>query len=152
MIIAVSSGSFLTACSTNDKKDNSASSTTELLKESSGQEMTQTSTDDHQTRSKFTAILIDDASENEDTQKTIRLSLSEVKAIEDPENILPMMQSNGVILNVTTEQFGEETSLATLKKGTEISFVLNGLPIMTMSIPPQIPGSAVDQVTINEVR
>lgn len=148
-MIAGSAGILLAGCSKNNTKPNTTVSTTELSKESSGQKMTETTSETPQTRSEFTAILSDDAIENKDAQKTIRLALDEVAAVKDPETILPMMQNDGVILNVTKEQLSKDSDLTTLKKGTKITFILTGLPVMTMSIPPQIPGNSVEQVIVN---
>ncbi|EOL46064.1 hypothetical protein RV11_GL001210 [Enterococcus phoeniculicola] len=148
-MIAGSAGILLAGCSKNNTKPNTTVSTTELSKESSGKKMTETTSETPQTRSEFTAVLSDDATENKDTQKTIRLALDEVAAVKDPETILPMMQNDGVILNVTKEQLSKDSDLTTLKKGTKITFILTGLPVMTMSIPPQIPGNSVEQVIVD---
>ena len=93
----------------------------------------------------FTATLVEDAAEIAD-DGTTRLTLKTVEAVEDPEAILPMMQNDGVVLNVTPDQLAEGLTMDQLKSGDQVRFTLSGLPVMTMSIPPQIAGNAVKVV------
>ncbi|KAF1292138.1 hypothetical protein [Candidatus Enterococcus leclercqii] len=84
----------------------------------------------------------------EDSESTknagnIRLWLENITADKDPENILPLFQSAGVIVHLVPEQVKNLPTDSNLKKGTRLKLTLSGLPIMTMSISPQIPGRSV---------
>ncbi|KAF1298677.1 hypothetical protein BAU15_11160 [Enterococcus sp. JM4C] len=146
---------ILVGCSNQNKKSEARSESSQISTtstqgsgEDEGTEMT-TSEDKSHVRSKFTATLSEDATQSEKDSEQIRLILSEVNAEEDPENILPMLSNDGVILNVKKDQLGEDTSIEVLKKGSKITFVLKGIPMMTMSLPPQVAGNSVEQVTAN---
>ncbi|MGM0124136.1 hypothetical protein IGI37_001510 [Enterococcus sp. AZ194] len=151
-LLTISLGLVLVGCSNETKKPQASTETSQSIssstKESSEKEMSSTE-DKSQTRSEFTATLSEDAKENEKDKNQLRLILNEVTAKVDPENIIGSFSNGGVILNVATDQLGEKTSLASLKKGTEVTFVLNKTPIMTMSLPPQIPGNSIETVTSN---
>ena len=53
-----------------------------------------------------------------------------------------------ITLNVSNDQLvgGKES----FQKGDEIKFTLKEKPIMTMSIPPQIPGNSIVEVRVIE--
>ena len=52
-----------------------------------------------------------------------------------------------MILHAPQESFeGQEVS--ELTKGTTVQVTLSGLPVMTMSIPPQVPGNSIKTVEI----
>lgn len=94
----------------------------------------------------FTGTLVEDATVNDDESKTVRLVLEKIEAVEDPGKIIASMKSDGVILNVPKEIFAKDLNENELVAGTKIQFTLTGLPIMTMSIPPQIPGDSISLV------
>lgn len=86
---------------------------------------------------------IENISEMDDS--TIQIKVINVKKIKDSENIESSFTNDGVILNVSEEQLkdGKER----FKKGDQIKIVLAENPIMTMSIPPQIPGNSIVEVS-----
>lgn len=79
---------------------------------------------------------------------TIQIKVVNVDEIEDPENIGTSFDNDGVTLNVSNDQLvgGKES----FQKGDEIKFTLKEKPIMTMSIPPQIPGNSIVEVRVIE--
>lgn len=91
----------------------------------------------------FSGTLVEDAKVNGDESETVRLVLDNVEAIEDPEKIIGMMETEGVILNAPKKTFAKDLDEKKLLAEDKIQFTLEGLPIMTMSIPPQIPGNSI---------
>lgn len=94
----------------------------------------------------FSGTLAEDAKMNDDDSKTVRLVLEKVEAVDDPEKIIGMMETDGVILNAPKEVFPKGLDENQLLKGDTIQFSLQGLSIMTMSIPPQIPGNSITSI------
>ncbi|MGX7245697.1 hypothetical protein ACWOC1_12715 [Enterococcus quebecensis] len=107
---------------------------------------TSNSKDQKQEQAVFTAVLVEDAKKNDTVDKSIRLVLNQVEAIEDPEKVVNMMKNEGVILNVSNEELAGGITEEELKTGDKIQFTLVGLPAMTMSIPPQVAGNSVIKV------
>ena len=134
----------LGACGSNQDKSTKESSETSMS--SQEQQSTDNSQSNEQSESIFTATLTEDAVKNDTVDQSIRLVLDDVKAEEDPEEILNSFKNDGVILNVAEDQFANETSEETLKKGDQVRFTLKANSIMTMSIPPQIPGNSIIKV------
>ena len=93
----------------------------------------------------FTGVLVEAAAKQENG--AIRLSLEEVKAVNDPENMLASF-NGGVILNVQEEHFVADFSAQSYAAGQMVKFSLKETPIMTMSLPPQIPGNSIEQVEV----
>lgn len=89
----------------------------------------------------FTGVLQEDAKAG--TGDTITLFIKEVTAVEDPEDIVKSFQNDGVILHPAADKASLDW-----KQGQQIKVTVAGLPIMTMSIPPQLPGNSVDQVEL----
>ena len=85
---------------------------------------------------------IESISEPDDS--TIQIKVINVKEIKDSENIGSSFTNDGVILNVSEEQLkdGKEA----FEKGDQIEIVLVENSIMTMSIPPQIPGNSIVEI------
>lgn len=129
---------LLSACGTSESNQKTSSSTSD-----STTATTSTTVEEQKNSSKYTAVLQEDAQENGDTDKTIRLTLAEVKATDDPEDIVKSMENDGVILNITADQLADDLTMQELRKGEKITFELNDRPVMTASIPPQIPGMSV---------
>ena len=69
-----------------------------------------------------------------------------IEAVDDQETIVPNFQTDGVILHAPQESF--EGQVSELTKGTTVQVTLSGLPVMTMSIPPQVPGNSIKTVEI----
>ncbi|MEI5995368.1 hypothetical protein [Candidatus Enterococcus mansonii] len=137
----------LGACTENQKESSKGSEETSMSSQNDqATDDTFTSKKKENAQSIFTAILTEDAKENDTKDQSIRLVLKEVKAIEDPEKIIAMMENDGVILNVVNEQLADGINYENLKKGDNIRCTLVGLPAMTRSIPPQIAGNSVIKV------
>ncbi|HJG21931.1 hypothetical protein F6X86_07255 [Enterococcus durans] len=85
---------------------------------------------------------IESISEPDDS--TIQIKVINVKEIKDSENIGSSFTNDGVILNASEEQLkdGKEA----FEKGDQIEIVLVENSIMTMSIPPQIPGNSIVEI------
>lgn len=115
------------------------SSTIESTVDSGGEEMSDLTT-------VFTGtIQREDDSIIEPEGETMLIFLTDVEAVEDPENIVPTFVEMGVGIHVnseTTDDWQEWTN------GRKVQVTLEGLPITTMSIPPQIPGMSVKKVEL----
>jgi outer membrane PBP1 activator LpoA protein len=145
-LITIVAAISLAAC-TGNKEKSSTSKNGETAMSSQDKQTASTNTSSkEQTESIFTAALVEDAKQNETVDQSIRLVLNKVEAVEDPEKIIGMMKNDGVILNVTKDQFADGITEEQLKAGDTIRFTLTGLPAMSMSIPPQIVGNAVLKV------
>lgn len=86
---------------------------------------------------------IESISEPDDS--TIQIKVINVKEVKDPENIGSSFNNDGVILNVSEEQLkgGKEA----FEKGNQIEIILVEHSLMTMSIPPQIPGNSIVEIS-----
>ncbi|WP_430612446.1 hypothetical protein [Enterococcus sp. DIV0876] len=139
--VALVAAIILAACgqgtSTASSSDTTITSTTDAT-------MVSSTTQEEASETIFTGTIQEDASTGNDD--TIQVFLKEVESVQDDDDIVKSFQSDGVILHVPVAAFdGEVTELA---KGSKVQVTLQGLPIMTMSIPPQIPGNSIKQLTI----
>jgi hypothetical protein len=138
-MVVLSLSVFLSACGTKEK-----------TKESSETSMTTTVSTENATpiseNAIFVGTLAEDASKNAEAETSFRLVLTEIKAEKDPEDILNMMKNDGVVLNVLPSQLKNDPGLESLKKGEHIRFTVRGVPAMTMSIPPQMIGNAIESI------
>lgn len=125
----------LGACSKEDTNQETLETSNEIT-ESSG-------TDIMGEESIYTAILLDDAYENDGT---ISIPITDVTA-ESDLNELTTVGDEGVVLNADSKTVTLLNPDESLKKGDKVRFTLQSPVIMTMSIPPQIPGSVIVQVT-----
>lgn len=144
-ILAISTVLAIGACTKNTKSESKESGSTSMTSKKE-QSTEQSSGKIEQKKSLFTAVLLEDAKKNETVDQSIRLVLTKVEAIEDPESILNMMKNDGVILNVSEGQLANGLKEEDLKSGDKIQFTLVDLPAMTMSIPPQVAGNSVLKV------
>ncbi|GCF93384.1 hypothetical protein NRIC_12750 [Enterococcus florum] len=80
----------------------------------------------------------------QDDQDTLQLYLKKITKVEDPESVLSSFHTNGVLLNVPKEQLA--FSIDQFTPGIKLRCTLSAVPIMTMSIPPQIPGNSIKSV------
>lgn len=144
-LVTIFAAISLAACSGNKKTGESGSEDTTMSSQKNQTTNTSSTVKEDQ-ESIFTAVLVEDAVQNETVDQSIRLFLNDVKAVEDPEEIIGTMKNDGVILNVTKEQLADGLTEDQLKAGDSVKFTLSGLPVMTMSIPPQIAGNAVVKV------
>ncbi|MHC5267671.1 hypothetical protein ACYSNO_00585 [Enterococcus sp. LJL98] len=127
--ILVFAVSLLGACSTS-KETKSDASTTPI------------STTEEEVRTIFTAT-VELVTNLDDKNETTQILLKDVQSVEDPDEVTPSFQE-GVALNVSPELLDFD-----VKEGDQVKVTLDRLAIMTMSIPPQIPGNsiiAVEQV------
>lgn len=120
---------LLTACGNQSTNDGQTTETT-----------SNSSTHD---QSIFTGT-VDEVTESDEEDQIIRVKLVDVKAKIDPENIGTSFEHDGVILNAPEEKI--KPSVDALSEGTEIELTLAKTPVMTMSLPPQIPGNSIIQV------
>ncbi|URZ87946.1 hypothetical protein [Floricoccus penangensis] len=97
--------------------------------------------------SEFQGIIAEKVLPNEDVSKTYRVFLSNIEAISDDENLLPILNNFGLVLNLVKEQF-QGIRPNKLKVGDKVIFSLKGIPPMTMSIPPQVAGIAVEYINL----
>ncbi len=81
-------------------------------------------------------------------EETLQLKLVDVMAKEDPANMGTSFSNDGVILNATAEKISVDIN--ELKIGDKVQFTLVEMPIMTMSIPPQVPGDSIIDVLLNK--
>ena len=58
-----------------------------------------------------------------------------------------MVGEQGVQLNISEDQLKDGLTVDELKKGESVSVTLSETPIMTNSLPPQIPGNSVVAVS-----
>ncbi|MGG5317207.1 hypothetical protein [Enterococcus sp. AZ072] len=77
----------------------------------------------------------------------VSVVLRSVEAVSDPDSIVPAFENDGVIIHVSTDNLGELTP-EQLSEGSRIQCTLKGLPIMTMSIPPQLPGNSIEKIEL----
>lgn len=96
-----------------------------------------------QDQSVFTGT-VEEVTESDDEDQIIRVKLVDVKAKIDPENIGTSFANDGVILNAPTDKIKPNGDA--LSEGTEVELTLAKKPVMTMSLPPQIPGNSIIQV------
>ena len=76
------------------------------------------------------------------------IQLVDVMAKEDPANMGTSFSNDGVILNATAEKISVD--IDELKIGDKVQFTLVEMPIMTMSIPPQVPGDSIIDISLNK--
>lgn len=105
---------------------------------------TTNSTVESQATTIFTGVLQENATAGDN--ETIQIFLNDIEAVDDQETIVPNFQTDGVILHAPQKSF--EGQISELTKGTTVQVTLTGLPVMTMSIPPQVPGNSIKTVEI----
>lgn len=96
-----------------------------------------------QDQSVFTGT-VEEVAESEDEDQIVRVKLVDVKAKIDPENIGTSFENDGVILNAPADKI--KPNMDALSEGSEVELTLAKTPVMTMSLPPQIPGNSIIQV------
>jgi hypothetical protein len=130
---------FLASCGSQPSANSEAS-------ETSSSETSTSSTVESEATTIFTGVIQEDATAGD--SDTFQVFLNDIEAVDDQETIVPNFQTDGVILHVPQEAFSGE--MADLVKGTKVQVTLQGLPIMTMSIPPQVPGNSIQTIEIIE--
>ncbi|GEQ60673.1 hypothetical protein PML95_07675 [Vagococcus lutrae] len=90
------------------------------------------------------AVVKEDATKS---QETIMVMIEQIDPIQDSEEIFKMVGEQGVQLNISEDQLKDGLTVDELKKGESVSVTLSETPIMTNSLPPQIPGNSVVAVS-----
>lgn len=126
---------LLTACSTPE-----ASKENESTIESVSQDST---TEEEEVVTTFTAT-VESVTQLEDKDASTQILLKEVKAVNDPEEATISFQE-GVALNVDATMLDFE-----VKEGDKVKVSLHHPAVMTMSLPPQIPGNSI--ISVEQVK
>jgi hypothetical protein len=71
--------------------------------------------------------------------------LENIKAVTDPEQLVPGLATEGVGIQVSSKQAGD---WAQWTKGATVQVTLADVPVMTRSLPPQIPGQSIKAVEL----
>lgn len=90
------------------------------------------------------AVVKEDATKS---QETIMVMIEQIDPIQDSEEIFKMVGEQGVQLNISEDQLKDGLTVDELKKGESVSVTLSETPIMTNSLPPQVPGNSVVAVS-----
>lgn len=130
----------LTACKSSQNTDSSTPKQTE------NSSTVDSSNQTENVKTVFTGVIQENA-ESSDTD-SVQVFLKEVKPVEDQEDIVKSFKSDGVILNIPQEVL--TVSKEELTKGKTLKVTLQGIPVMTMSIPPQLPGRTIEQIELVE--
>lgn len=83
-------------------------------------------------------------------KNAVILSFESVDAVNDPESIHDVLDSNGVVLNVDKTIFDKTKHKEKFKQGALVEFTLTKTPALTYSIPPQVPGDSIKSVQIKD--
>lgn len=126
---------LLSACGKTEAKTNENSETTES---SSAVEKVETVF--------YEGELSEDATEEE--ADVVKVALTQVTGASDPQSLLNSME-DGVVLHVPKELL-EGIDLSALTSGSKVSFALKEPAIMTMSLPPQVPGNSIEALKLAE--
>lgn len=141
LLLTTLAGISLAACTSkksNDKPIETSTSTSTTTQEST-----------NESEGTFTAVIDGDVSQNETVDKSYRFLLKDVDSTDDPNDILPVMKNNGVVLNLEKSQLPADFKIEDYKDGQKVKFIIKGLAPMTASIPPQVAGNAVKSLEKN---
>lgn len=114
---------------------------TEDVSEATEESIVETQTD---SETVWHATVKEDATKS---QETIMVMIEQIDPIQDSEEISKMVGEQGVQLNISEDQLKDGLTVDELKKGESVSVTLSETPIMTNSLPPQIPGNSVVAVS-----
>lgn len=128
---------FLTACSSS--KDQAESSETSDPEASNA--TTEATTEAIEKPAKFSATVSSIELEGDNKQ----LVLVDVVASKDSGDISASLESDGVIFNLEGD---ESPELSKLAAGSKVQVTVSMPAIMTMSIPPQIPGRFIEEIKL----
>lgn len=92
----------------------------------------------------FTATVVS-VTDLETSNPAIQILLEDSVAVEDSEESIGSFQ-NGVALNVDPETL--EMTVEELEVGSQLKVTLAQPAIMTMSIPPQVPGNSIISIEL----
>lgn len=83
----------------------------------------------------------------ESDPSVLSIVLHSVEAINDPDAIVSAFKNDGVIVHVPVDTL-EEVPPEQLSEGSIVQCTLKEVPIMTMSIPPQLPGNSIEKIEL----
>lgn len=126
----------LAACGTKDK-ENVNSSEASSVKESS---VASSESREAMEQSVIKGVLKEEVTVDGDN---VSFFMTEVEGVSDPNEIAKGIGEEGVILNAESKQVDGEFKAADFKAGQVIEVTLDANPIMTRSLPPQIPGASI---------
>ena len=135
--LAITGLVLLVGCANQSQETSSDSSTTNTTQVKE----TETAVD---TQTIFTGV-IQNEEQITDADGNALVFLEQVEAVTDPNEIVPNFETDGVGINVTSKQAGDWSKWS---KGTKVQVTLEGLPVTTMSLPPQIPGKSIENVEL----
>ena len=92
----------------------------------------------------FTAT-VESVTELETHESAVQIFLTDVEAVQDSENATTSF-NDGVTINVDPATL--DFNFNDLKAGDKLKVSLDHLTIMTMSIPPQVPGNSILSVEL----
>lgn len=83
----------------------------------------------------------------ESDPSVLSIVLHSVEALNDPEDIVSAFKNDGVIVHVPIDTL-EGLSPEQLSEGSIVQCTLKKVPVMTMSIPPQLPGNSIENIEL----
>lgn len=126
----------LAACGTKDKETVNSSEASSV-KESS---VASSESREAMEQSVIKGVLKEEVTVDGDS---VSFFMIEVEGVSDPNEIAKGIGEEGVILNAESKQVDGEFKAADFKAGQVIEVTLDANPIMTRSLPPQIPGASI---------
>lgn len=126
----------LAACGTKDKETVNSSEASSV-KESS---VASSESSEAMKQSVIKGVLKEDVTVDGDK---VSFFMTEVEGVSDPNEIAKGIGEEGVILNAESKEVDGEFKADDFKAGQAIEVTLDANPIMTRSLPPQIPGASI---------
>ncbi|WP_314059967.1 hypothetical protein [uncultured Vagococcus sp.] len=126
----------LAACGTKDKETVNSSEASSV-KESS---VASSESSEAMKQSVIKGVLKEDVTVDGDK---VSFFMTEVEGVSDLNEIAKGIGEEGVILNAESKEVDGEFKADDFKAGQAIEVTLDANPIMTRSLPPQIPGASI---------
>lgn len=133
---------ILGACGSNEGGSSSSSKVNETTTVESSETSEMSTTEAGQMVFTATVVSVTDL---ETSNPAIQILLEDPVAVEDSEESIGSFQ-NGVALNVDPETL--EMTVEELEVGSQLKVTLAQPAIMTMSIPPQVPGNSIISIEL----
>ncbi|MBP1044127.1 hypothetical protein I6N95_24250 [Vagococcus sp. BWB3-3] len=127
----------LTACGSGNTAQEGSSSEVSSVKDSSAASSASSEVEE---QAVIKGVLKEDVTVD---GENVSFLITEVEGVDDPQEIAKGINEEGVILNVASKQVEGEFNAADFSKGQVIEVTLAANPIMTRSLPPQIPGASI---------
>lgn len=115
--------------------------------ESSSEATSSSKKEEEQEQVKYKGIVKEDGLKEE--QQIVLSSLKQTKESDNPvyfDEVILLVEG----VPILDEKTSKKRLVEDIKAGTTITVFLVPEPIMTMSIPPQIPGNSIVEILINE--